>query len=58
MYRLVLSLANSDNKNIDKLLEGINIIKSQLEKIYNDYIQNNLDLEKEMEFLKRKFKSI
>lgn len=58
LYRLVLSLNNSEQKNVEKFLEGIDIIKTQLEKIYNDYIQNSLDLDKEIEFLKRKFKSI
>ena len=58
LYRLVISLNNSEQKNVEKFLEGIDIIKTQLEKIYNDYIQNSLDLDKEIEFLKRKFKSI
>ena len=58
LYRLVLSLNNSKSKDVNKFLEGVSIIKTQLEKIYNDYIENNLDLDKEIEFLKRKFKSI
>jgi len=58
LYRLILSLKTSKNQNIDKLLEGVDIIKNQLEKIYNSYIDNSLDLESEIEFLKRKFKSI
>ncbi|RUM60456.1 MAG: hypothetical protein DSY66_04370 [Persephonella sp.] len=58
LYRLILSLKTSKSQDIDKLLEGIDIIKTQLEKIYNNYIDNSLDLESEIEFLKRKFKSI
>jgi len=55
LYKLVRGFLNSPDRNIDLLLEGIDIIKAQLEKIKETYDTNREDLNKEVEFLKRKF---
>jgi len=55
LNNLVKGFKNSKEKDVNKLLEGIKIIKRELEKIEKNYRDNSTDLEKEIEFLKRKF---
>jgi polyhydroxyalkanoate synthesis regulator phasin len=57
LIRLVKGFKSSREKDVDKLLEGIRIVKKELEKIEQTYRDNSSDLDKEIEFLKRKFSS-
>ncbi len=57
LVNLVNTFVEEDKKDVSKLIEGINLIKGELEKIYENYKTGKTDFNSELEFLKRKFGS-